>query len=127
MKIRQKKVRKILKLIKATAYIKTTLNNTIITITDNIGKAICWSAAGVCGFKGTKKSTPFAAQIVAKTVGNKAKEYGITKLDIIFSGQGEGRNSALQSFINSKFIITKLKYTTRTPYNGCRPPKRRKL
>ncbi len=115
------------KIKKATAYIKSTLNNTIVTIADLAGNTICWSSGGNCGFKGSKKSTAFAGQLAAKDAGTKAKNLGVEKLDIIFSGQGDGKDLALQSFINLGFIITCLKNKTNVAHNGCRPPKRRKL
>ena len=121
MKTKKYKLRKDLKIIKAIVYIKATFNNTIITITNKFGQVICWSSAGICGFKGSKKNTPFAAQIVGKKVGLKIKELGINQLNIIFEGQGKGKKSAFQSFINLNFLIKKL------PFNGCRSPKKRKL
>jgi small subunit ribosomal protein S11 len=109
------------------AHIKSTFNNTIITITDLLGNTLCWSSAGNCGFKGSKKSTAFAAQVAAKDVGAKAKNLGIEKLNIIFYGQGDGKDSALQSFTNSGLIIISLKDKTSIAHNGCRSPKKRRL
>lgn len=123
MKIKKYK----LKTIKAIICIKSTFNNTIITIINKFGKVVCWSSAGACGFKGAKKSTPFAAQIVGKKVGLKIKELGINLLYIIFSGQGKGNKSALQSIINLNLKIKKLIYKKKVPFNGCRSPKKRKL
>lgn len=127
MKIKKYKLKKNLKIRKAIACIKSTFNNTIITIINKFGKVICWSSAGACGFKGAKKSTPFAAQIVGKKVGLKIKELGINLLYIIFSGQGKGNKSALQSIINLNLKIKKLIYKKKVPFNGCRSPKKRKL
>jgi len=109
------------------AHIKSTFNNTIITVTDLTGKTLCWSSAGNCGFKGSKKSTAFAGQAAAKDVSAKTKNFGIEKLNIIFSGQGDGKDSALQYFYNSGFKIISLKDQTNIPHNGCRSPKKRKL
>lgn len=122
---KKNKQKKIVKL--AVAYITATLNNTIVTFTDYFGNAICWSSAGACGFKGAKKGTSFAGQIVAKTASVKAKEFNIEKLDVVFSGQGEGRDAALQALINSGFNIISLEDQAEVPYNGCRSPKKRKL
>lgn len=127
MNFKKHKLKKNLKVLKAIVCIKSTFNNTIITIINQFGKVICWSSAGVCGFKGTKKSTPFAAQIVGKKVGLKIKELGINLLYILFSGQGKGKKSALQSIINLNLKIKKLVYKKNLPFNGCRAPKKRKL
>ena len=127
MKIKKYKLRKNLKKIKAIVCIKSTFNNTIITIINKFGKVICWSSAGSCGFKGTKKSTPFAAQIVGKKLGLKIKELKIKSLTIIFSGQGKGKKSAFESIMNFNFKIKKLIYKKKLPFNGCRSPKKRKL
>ncbi len=115
------------KIKKGIAYIRSTLNNTIITITDLAGNTLCWSSAGNCGFKGSKKCTAFAGQVAAKDAAVKAKNFGLESLNIILSGQGDGKDLAIQSFINSGFIITSLKNQSNIPYNGCRPPKKRKL
>jgi len=109
------------------AYIRSTFNNTIITITELNGNTLCWSSAGNCGFKGSKKSTSFAGQVAAKDVSAKAKNFGIEKLSIIFCGQGDGKDSALQCFHNLGFKIISLKDQTNIPHNGCRSPKKRRL
>ena len=109
------------------AHIVSSFNNTIITITDESGNALAWSSAGLKGFKGSRKSTPFAAQIAAEDVGNKAKEYGIKSLKVEVSGPGSGRESALRSLQSIGYIITSIKDVTPIPHNGCRPRKRRRV
>ena len=107
-------------------HIVSSFNNTIITITDESGNALAWSSAGLKGFKGSRKSTPFAAQIAAEDVGNKAKEYGIKSLKVQVSGPGSGRESALRSLQSIGYIISSIKDVTPIPHNGCRPRKRRR-
>ena len=109
------------------AHIVSSFNNTIITITDESGNALAWSSAGLKGFKGSRKSTPFAAQMAAEDVGNKAKEYGIKTLKVEVSGPGSGRESALRSLQSIGYIITSIKDVTPIPHNGCRPRKRRRV
>ena len=109
------------------AHIVSSFNNTIITITDENGNALAWSSAGLKGFKGSRKSTPFAAQIAAEDVGNKAKEYGIKTLTVEVSGPGSGRESALRSLQSIGYIISSIKDVTPIPHNGCRPRKRRRV
>ena len=109
------------------AHIVSSFNNTIITITDESGNALAWSSAGLKGFKGSRKSTPFAAQIAAEDVGNKAKEFGIKTLKVEVSGPGSGRESALRSLQSIGYIITSIKDVTPIPHNGCRPRKRRRV
>ena len=109
------------------AHIVSSFNNTIITITDEKGNALAWSSAGLKGFKGSRKSTPFAAQIAAEDVGNKAKEYGIKSLSVEVSGPGSGRESALRSLQSIGYVITSIKDVTPIPHNGCRPRKRRRV
>ena len=109
------------------AHIVSSFNNTIITITDENGNALAWSSAGLKGFKGSRKSTPFAAQVAAEDVGNKAKEYGIKTLTVEVSGPGSGRESALRSLQSIGYIITSIKDVTPIPHNGCRPRKRRRV
>ena len=108
------------------AHIVSSFNNTIITITDEKGNALAWSSAGLKGFKGSRKSTPFAAQIAAEDVGNKAKEYGVKTLKVQVSGPGSGRESALRSLQSIGYIISSIKDVTPIPHNGCRPRKRKK-
>ena len=109
------------------AYIYSTFNNTIITISDEQGNALAWSSSGAKGFKGSRKSTPFAAQVAAEDVGNKAKEYGIKNLRIEVSGPGSGRESALRSLQSVGYNITSIKDVTPIPHNGCRPKKQRRV
>lgn len=110
-----------------TAHINATFNNTIITITDEQGNAIAWSSAGVKGFKGSRKSTPYAAQMAAEDVGAKAKEHGVEILDVLVKGPGAGRESALRALSTVGFTITSIRDVTPIPHNGCRPPKRRRV
>ena len=109
------------------AHIVSSFNNTIITISDENGNALAWSSSGHKGFKGSRKSTPFAAQIAAEDVGNKVKEYGLKSLRVEVSGPGSGRESALRSLQSLGYIITSIKDVTPIPHNGCRPRKRRRV
>ena len=109
------------------AHILSTFNNTIITIADENGNTLAWSSTGHKGFKGSRKSTPFAAQIAAEDVGTKAKEYGVKSLKIEVSGPGSGRESALRSLQSIGYIITSIQDVTPIPHNGCRPKKRRRV
>ena len=107
--------------------IRATFNNTIVSISDQEGNVLSWSSGGAKGFKGTRKGTPFAAQIAAEDVGNKAKEYGIKSLKVEVSGPGSGRESALRSLQAIGYIITSIRDVTPIPHNGCRPKKRRRV
>ena len=109
------------------AHVVSSFNNTIISIADENGNVLAWSSAGHKGFKGSRKSTPFAAQIAAEDVGNKAKEYGLKTLRVEVSGPGSGRESALRSLQSVGYIITSIKDVTPIPHNGCRPRKRRRV
>lgn len=112
----------------ACAYITSTFNNTIISITDNQGNLVCWSSSGVVGFKGARKSTPYAAQIAVRDVAEKAKNHGITNLSIVkMNGLGQGREAALRALQVSGFNIASIQDVTPLPHNGCRPPKRRRV
>ena len=124
-----KKVKKAKKkhITSGTAHINATFNNTIITITDEQGNAIAWSSAGIKGFKGSRKSTPYAAQMAAEDVGAKAKEHGVEILDVLVKGPGAGRESALRALSSAGFTITSIRDVTPIPHNGCRPPKRRRV
>lgn len=121
----KKKVKK--NISKGIVHIQSTFNNTIITVTDSIGNVICWSSAGMQGFKGSRKSTPFAAQLAAEDVAKKAKENGLKTFEIYVNGPGVGRESVLRSLHSSGFNITLIKDVTPIPHNGCRPPKRRRV
>ena len=122
---KKKKIKKNIPL--GIAHVNATFNNTIITITDTKGNTIAWSSAGAEGFKGSRKSTPFAAQLAAENAGKKAKDNGVKTLEIEVRGPGSGRESALRALQSTGFIITSIKDVTPIPYNGCRPPKRRRV
>ena len=109
------------------AHIVSSFNNTIITITDDKGNALAWSSSGQKGFKGSRKSTPYAAQIAAEDAGTKAKEFGLKNLQVFVKGPGGGRESALRALQAVGFYITSIKDTTPIPHNGCRPPKKRRV
>ena len=109
------------------AHIVSSFNNTIITISDEQGNTLAWSSSGSKGFAGSRKSTPFAAQVAAEDVGNKAKEYGLKNLKIEVSGPGSGRESALRSLQSVGYNITSIKDVTPIPHNGCRPKKQRRV
>lgn len=127
-KVKTKKKKKDIKGIKkGQAYIQSTFNNTIITITDLEGNAICWGSAGTLGFKGTRKSTPYAAQLTAQSVAEKAKEKGIEHLEVYIKGVGAGRESAIRSLDAAGINIISIKDTTPIPHNGCRPKKPRRV
>lgn len=108
-------------------YISASFNNTIVTVTDLEGGTICWASAGGSGFKGTKKGTPFAAQVAAKNAADKAMENGMREADIYIQGPGSGRESAIRAIQASGIKIRSLKDITPIPHNGCRPPKRRRV
>lgn len=108
-------------------HISASFNNTIITITDRKGNALAWATAGASGFRGSRKSTPFAAQVAAEKAGSIVKEYGVKNLDIRIKGPGPGRESAVRSLNNMGFKITNILDDTPIPHNGCRPPKRRRV
>ena len=109
------------------AHVYATFNNTIVTITDRQGNALAWATAGGSGFRGSRKSTPFAAQVAAEKAGTRAKEYGIKNMDVLVKGPGPGRDSAVRSLNNIGFKITNITDVTPIPHNGCRPPKRRRV
>ncbi|MGB6085339.1 30S ribosomal protein S11 [Parvibaculum sp.] len=109
------------------AHVNSTFNNTMITITDAQGNAISWSSAGMMGFKGSRKSTPFAAQMAAEDAGKKAMEHGMRTLEVEVCGPGSGRESALRAFQSIGFTVTTIRDVTPIPHNGCRPPKRRRV
>jgi small subunit ribosomal protein S11 len=109
------------------AHVASTFNNTMITITDVQGNTIAWSSAGAMGFKGSRKSTPYAAQIAAETAARKAQDHGVRTLEVEVSGPGSGRESALRALQAAGFMITTIRDVTPIPHNGCRPPKRRRV
>jgi small subunit ribosomal protein S11 len=109
------------------AHIHASFNNTIITITDRQGNALSWATSGGSGFRGSRKSTPFAAQVAADRACEKAKEYGLKNLDVEVNGPGPGRDSAVRAMNNAGFKITSITDVTPIPHNGCRPPKKRRV
>ena len=109
------------------AHIHASFNNTIITITDRQGNTLSWATAGGSGFRGSRKSTPFAAQVAAERAGNAAKEFGVKNLDVRVNGPGPGRESAVRSLNGVGFKITNISDVTPIPHNGCRPPKKRRV
>jgi small subunit ribosomal protein S11 len=109
------------------AHIQSTFNNPLITITDVAGAPLCWSSAGQHGFKGSRKSTPFAAQVAAEDCAKKAAEYGVRTLSVYVKGPGAGRESALRALTASGIRVTMIKDVTPIPHNGCRPAKRRRV
>lgn len=111
----------------AIAHIRSTFNNTMITIADPEGNTIAWSSAGIVGFKGSRKSTPFAAQLAARDVATKAMEHGVKNLSVYIKGPGSGREAAIRSLQASGFRIGLIKDVTPIPHNGCRAPKRRRV
>ncbi len=109
------------------AHVYATFNNTIITITDRKGNALAWATSGGSGFRGSRKSTPFAAQIAAERAGSVAVEYGMKNIDVMIKGPGPGRESAVRSLNNLGFKINNITDVTPIPHNGCRPPKKRRV
>ncbi|MCX7338721.1 MAG: 30S ribosomal protein S11 [Alphaproteobacteria bacterium] len=114
-------------IVNAVAHINATFNNTLITISDEQGNAISWSSAGTAGFKGSRKSTPYAAQIAAEEAGKKAAEHGVKNVSVVVKGPGSGRETALRALQSIGFIITTVRDVTPIPHNGCRPSKRRRV
>jgi small subunit ribosomal protein S11 len=125
MASRKKKERKNVQ--NGVAHIRSTFNNTIVTITDASGNALAWASAGSQGFKGSRKSTPFAAQVAAEVAGKKAMEHGVQNIEVYVKGPGSGREAALRALQAAGFNITIIKDVTPIPHNGCRPPKRRRV
>ena len=109
------------------AHIKSSFNNTIITISDQQGNAIAWASSGNVGFKGSRKSTPFAAQLAAETVARRAMEHGVRKVDVVVKGPGSGRETAIRTIQNTGIEVVGIKDVTPIPHNGCRQPKRRRV
>ncbi len=114
-------------IISGVAHISATFNNTMITITDAQGNTIAWASAGSEGFKGSRKSTPYAAQTAAESAGRKAQEHGVRQLTVEVKGPGSGRESALRALLAVGFEISQIRDVTPIPHNGCRPPKRRRV
>lgn len=109
------------------AHIQSTFNNTIVTVSDIYGNSISWSSAGALGFKGSKKSTPFAAQSTAETAARSAMEHGVSEVDVLVKGPGAGRESAIRALQAAGLEIKSIRDVTPIPHNGCRPPKRRRV
>lgn len=109
------------------AHVQSTFNNTIITITDPEGHVICWSSSGAMGFKGSRKGTPFAAQVAGEDSARKAKEHGVKRVEVYVKGPGSGREAAIRSLQAAGLQISLIKDVTPIPHNGCRPPKRRRV
>src|SRR5210317_2233385 len=121
----KKKVKK--HVVDGIAHIHASFNNTIITITDRQGNALSWATAGGCGFRGSRKSTPFAAQVAAEKAGVAAQEFGLKNLEVRVQGPGPGRESAVRALNNAGYRITNIEDVTPIPHNGCRPPKKRRV
>jgi small subunit ribosomal protein S11 len=109
------------------AHIQATFNNTIVTITDKQGNALCWASTGAVGFKGSKKATPFAAQVAAENVAKKAMLMGMKEIDVCIKGPGSGRESAVRALAAAGLNVKSIRDATPVPHNGCRPPKRRRV
>jgi small subunit ribosomal protein S11 len=109
------------------AYIQATFNNTIVTLTDPEGNVIAWGSSGTAGFKGSRKGTPYAAQLAARDAARKAMEHGLRQIDVYVKGPGSGREAAIRSLQSSGLYITGIRDVTPIPHNGCRPPKRRRI
>ncbi len=122
---KKKKIKK--NVVSGIAHIQSTFNNTLITITDMSGNTICWSSSGTMKFKGSRKGTPFAAQLAAQDVAEKAMEQGMKTIQVHVKGPGSGRESALRALQAAGFQVTLIKDVTPIPHNGCRPPKRRRV
>ncbi|MDQ6990645.1 MAG: 30S ribosomal protein S11 [Mariprofundaceae bacterium] len=121
----KKRVRK--NIASAVAHIKASFNNTIITFTDEAGNAISWATSGASGFKGSRKSTPFAAQIAAEEAARKAMDHGVKNVSVLIKGPGSGRESALRAIAAVGLNVVAIRDVTPSPHNGCRPPKRRRV
>lgn len=124
-KSKKRKVRR--NVTRGIAYIKATFNNTIVTMTDTNGDVLCWAAAGTVGFKGSRKSTPFAAQRAAETVAERAAKFGVKEIEVKVKGPGSGRESAITGLQSSGITVRTIEDTTPLPHNGCRPPKKRRV
>ncbi|MEE8307007.1 MAG: 30S ribosomal protein S11 [Gammaproteobacteria bacterium] len=121
----KKKIKR--QILDAVAHVQASFNNTIITITDRQGNTLCWATAGGCGFRGSRKSTPFAAQVAAERAGNVALDYGVKNMEVRVKGPGPGRESAVRALNALGFRITQIEDVTPIPHNGCRPPKKRRV
>ncbi|MFG0258238.1 MAG: 30S ribosomal protein S11 [Phycisphaerales bacterium JB043] len=122
---KQKKIRK--NVVKGTAYVKASFNNTLVTVTDANGEAICWDSAGTVGFKGARKSTPFAATKAGESCGEKARKVGMTEVEVKIRGAGPGREAAVSGLASTGLRVTAIEDHTPIPHNGCRPRKKRRV
>ncbi len=111
----------------AVAHIKATFNNTMVTVTDTKGDTLCWASAGTCGFKGSRKSTPFAGQCAAQQAAEKAAKFGVKEVEVKVKGPGSGRESAITALQSAGLNVKSIEDVTPLPHNGCRPPKRRRV
>ena len=109
------------------AYIQSTFNNTMVTLTDPAGNVIAWGSSGISGFKGSRKGTPYAAQLAARDAARRAMEHGLRQIEVYVKGPGSGREAAIRSLQSSGLYITGIRDVTPIPHNGCRPPKRRRI
>ncbi|QDT37503.1 30S ribosomal protein S11 [Stratiformator vulcanicus] len=124
-KTKKKRVRR--GITKAIAHVKATFNNTTVTITDTNGEVLCWASAGTVGYKGSRKSTPFAAQRAAETCAERAAKFGVKEMEVRVKGPGSGRESAIQGLNSAGISIKAIEDVTPLPHNGCRPPKKRRV
>ncbi len=124
-KLKRKKARRNVTV--AIVYIKTTFNNTQVTITDTRGDTLCWSSGGTCGFKGSRKSTPFAGQCAAQQAAERAMKFGVKDVDVRIKGPGAGRESAITALQSAGLKVKSLEYCTTIPHNGCRPSRKRRV
>lgn len=123
----RQKVKEKRQVLQGVVHIQSTFNNTIISITDQRGEVLSWASAGSVGFKGTKKGTPFAAQMASENAARKASEHGLKRVDVMVKGPGSGRETAIRALQNVGLEVTLIKDVTPIPHNGCRPPKRRRV
>jgi small subunit ribosomal protein S11 len=124
-KIKKKKMRRNVTV--AVAHIQATFNNTMVTIADTKGDTLCWASAGTCGFKGSRKSTPFAGQCAAQQAAEKAIKFGVKEIEVLVKGPGSGRESAITALQSAGLTVKSIEDVTPIPHNGCRPPKRRRV
>jgi small subunit ribosomal protein S11 len=122
---KKKKIRR--NVTRGIAYIRATFNNTLVTITDTNGDTLCWGSAGAAGFKGSRKSTPFAGQLAAQQAAEKAAKYGVKELEVKVKGPGSGRESAITALQTAGISVKSIEDVTPLPHNGCRPPKKRRV
>lgn len=122
---RKKKIKR--NVVSGIAHIQSTFNNTVVTFTDSEGNALCWATSGESGFKGTRKGTPFAAQVASENAAKKALNFGIKEVDVRVKGPGAGRETAIRAIQSAGIRVKSIKDVTPIPHNGCRPPKRRRV